>query len=683
MHDLSRLLRPRSIAVVGGKPAAEVVRQNQRMGYTGALWPVHPKADAVQGVPAFRTLADLPGVPDAVFLAVNRHLTVDYVRDLAAMGAGGAVSYAAGFAETGEEGAALQTALRAAAGNMPVLGPNCYGLINYIDGALLWPDQHGGKRVQRGVAIVTQSGNIGCNVTMQRRGLPIAYLVTMGNQAVVGLPAAIATLARDERVSAIGLHVEGIGDAAAFADAVSVARSLGKPVVALKTGSSAAGAQLTVSHTASLSGAGAVADAFFRRLGVARVQSIPALLEALKLLHLFGPLPGGDIASMSCSGGEAALIADRTEHRRIRLRPLSPAQTAAVAATLNPLVTVSNPLDYNTFSWANGAALTETFAAMMRCGFDLTALILDYPRADLCLDSDWQVASDALIEAARQTGARAAVLTTLAECIPEDRAQALMAAGVLPLHGMDEALAAIEAAMDCAAPQSDPTPPVTAPAPAGAARMLDEVASKQALAAYGVTVPEARVVRAVDEAADAARVLGFPLVLKAVSAEMAHKTERGAVRLRLTSEAAVREAAAGLLEMGKAVLVERMVTDAVAEIIVGIGRDPAVGPYLLLGSGGVLAELLAGTEVLTLPARAADIETALGRLKMSKLLAGYRGQPAGDIAGLIECILAVQRYALANLHSLLELDVNPVMVRPAGLGAVAVDALIRLVETPA
>ena len=135
--------------------------------------------------------------------------------------------------------------------------------------------------------------------------------------------------------------------------------------------------------------------------------------------------------------------------------------------------------------------------------------------------------------------------------------------------------------------------------------------------------------------------------------------------------------------MGEAVLVERMVTDAVAEIIVGIGRDRAVGPYLLLGSGGVLAELLAGTEVLTLPARAADIETALGRLKVSKLLAGYRGRPAGDIAGLIECILAVQRYALANLHSLLELDVNPVMVRPAGLGAVAVDALIRLVETPA
>ncbi len=682
MHDLSRLLRPRSIAVLGGRPAAEVVRQNQRMGYTGQIWPVHPKADSVHGLPAFRTMADLPAVPDAVFLAVNRHLTVEYVGELAAMGAGGAVSYAAGFAETGAEGEALQAALRKAAGGMPVLGPNCYGLINYLDGALLWPDQHGGQRVERGVAIVTQSGNIGCNITMQRRGLPIAYLVTMGNQAVVGLSAAVATLARDPRVTAIGLHIEGLDDASAFAEAVGIARAHVKPVVALKTGSSAAGAQLTVSHTASLSGADAVAAALFRRIGVARVASIPALLETLKLLHLFGPLPGGAIASMSCSGGEAALIADRTEHRRVRLRPLTPAQTETVAATLNPLVSVGNPLDYNTFSWANGAALTETFAAMMRCGFDLTALILDYPRADACDECDWITASNALITAARQTGGRAAVLATLAECLPEQRANDLMAAGVLPLCGLDEALDAIEAAMD-AGRAPDPVPPLTARAPSGAARMLDEIASKHALAAHGVAVPDSRRVTSTGDAVAAATALGFPVVLKAVSATLAHKTERGAVRLRLTTPDAVRQAAADLLPMGEAVLVERMVTDAVAEIIVGFGHDPAAGPYLLLGSGGVLAELLADTAVLTLPARAADIADAIGSLKVSKLLAGYRGQPRGDTGALIACILAVQDYAIANLHRLLELDVNPVMVRPHGLGAVAVDALIRLVEPPA
>ena len=471
MRDLSRLLRPRTIAVVGGKPAAEVVRQNLRMGFSGAIWPVHPKLDAVHGIKVFRSLHDLPGVPDAVFLAVNRHLTIEYVRELSEMGAGGAVSYAAGFAELGEEGHALQRALREAAGDMPVLGPNCYGLINYIDGALLWPDQHGGVRVPRGVAIITQSGNIGCNLTMQRRGLPIAYLCTMGNQAVVGLSAALETLANDERVTAIGLHVEGIDDADAFVRAVGVARANRKPVVALKTGGSAAGAALTVTHTASLAGADRVVGAFFRRLGVSRVSSIPVLLETLKLLHLFGPLPGGDIASMSCSGGEAALIADRVEGRSIRFRPLTPPQADAVRATVNNLVTVSNPLDYNTFDWADRAALTATFAAMMRQDFDLTALILDYPRTDRCDATDWITASDALIDARRITGARAAVIATLPECLPETRADALMAAGVLPLFGMDEALDAIEAATlvyggpmfpDCvmmATPRGTRTPP--------------------------------------------------------------------------------------------------------------------------------------------------------------------------------------------------------------------------------
>lgn len=675
MRDLSRLLRPKSIAVVGGKPAAEVVRQNVRMGYAGNIWPVHPKLDHVEGFPVFRSLRDLPDAPDAVFLAVNRHLTIEYVRDLAAMGAGGAISYAAGFAELGAEGEALQRALREAAGDMPVLGPNCYGLINYIDGALLWPDQHGGVRVPRGVAIVTQSGNIGCNLTMQRRGLPIAYLCTMGNQAVVGLSAALETLANDERVTAIGLHVEGIDDPTAFARAVGVARTNGKPVVALKTGGSAAGAALTVTHTASLAGADRVVSAFLRRLGVARVKSIPVLLETLKLLHLYGPLPGGDIASMSCSGGEAALIADRTEGRRIHLRPLDAQQAAAVRATVHDLVTVSNPLDYNTFSWANREALTATFTAMMRQHFDLTALILDYPRADRCSEADWAAATDALLAARDATGGRAAVIATLPECLPEAHAEAMMAAGVLPLLGMEEALDAIEAAV--ARPVAG-RPPITARLPPGAAVMLDEVYSKRALAEHGVVVPRGRVVHTPQEAADTADMLGYPVVLKAVSDTLAHKSDVGAVRINLYDATGVRAAAGDLVGIGEALLVERMVTDAVAEIIVGIDRDPAIGPYLLLGSGGVLAELVGDSVILMLPASEDDIHAAIASLKVAKLLEGHRGRPAGDVAALVECVLAVQRYALANLGRLLELDVNPVMVRPIGYGAVAVDALIRL-----
>ncbi len=682
MPDLSRLLRPRCIAVVGGKPAAEVIRQNRRLGYPGAIWPVHPTATSIEGLPAYRTLADLPGAPDAAFLAVNRDATVACVRDLSRMGAGGAVAYAAGFAEAGTEGAARQAALAAAAGEMPVLGPNCYGHLNYLDRVALWPDQHGGMPVERGVGIITQSGNIGCNLTMQRRALPIAHVITLGNQATVGLADAITALVDDPRVSAIGLHIEGIADHAGFAAAASRARARGTPIVALKTGGSPEGARLAVSHTASLAGADAAVAAFFRRLGIAGVRSLPALIETLKLLHFVGPLPGRDIASMSCSGGEAALMADRAAGRRIRLRELSPSERATVAGTLPSLVTVSNPLDYHTFYWANEPALESTFVAMLGCGFDLTALILDFPRDDRCDSADWVVAAAALAKARARTGRPAVVIATLPECLPEARATWLADAGLVPLTGIDEALEAIEAACDIGGAGSEVSEPLTQIAPRGAHCLLDEDRAKRLLAAHGLDIPPARRVRTTAEAADAAEALGFPVALKAVGGGLAHKTEIGAVRLNLRSRAAVTEAAKALAPLGPVLVVERMVSDGVAEIIVGVARDPEVGSYIALGSGGVLAELIGDRAVMMLPANETEIRAALLSLRAARLLRGYRGREAGDLDALVAAVQAVQACALGMIDRLLELEVNPIIVRPRGLGAVGVDAMIRLVEEP-
>ena len=207
MTRLSRLLRPRSIAVLGSVWAENVIAQCHKMGFDGPVWPVHPTRDTVGGVPAYRALADLPGVPDATFIGVNRFATLDVVRALAAMGAGGAICFASGWEEAGEAG--LQAELVAAAGGMPVLGPNCYGVINYLDGALLWPDQHGGRRVARGVALLSQSSNIVINLTMQARGLPVAYVACLGNAAQVGLAELAGALLADERVTALGMYVEG------------------------------------------------------------------------------------------------------------------------------------------------------------------------------------------------------------------------------------------------------------------------------------------------------------------------------------------------------------------------------------------------------------------------------------------------------------------------------------------
>jgi acetate---CoA ligase (ADP-forming) len=699
--NLSRLLRPRSIAVVGGRPAAEVIRQCRRMGFDGEIWPVHRRLEEVEGLKVYRSAADLPEAPDAAFIAVNRDLTIETMAALAARGAGGAVAYASGFAELGQRGAALQAKLIAAAGAMPFLGPNCYGFINYFDGVLLWPDQHGGERIARGVAIITQSGNIGLNLTMQRRALPLGYLVTLGNQATVGLSRAIEAALDDTRVTAIGLHIEGIDDAVAFANAAARARRQGVPLVALKVGRSRAGAVLAVSHTASVVGQNSAVSDFLERVGAVRVHSLPALVETLKLLHVLGPLPGRDIASLSCSGGEAALIADAAEGKKVRFRALDAAQSAQVAGTLPELVTVSNPLDYHTFHWGDEAALTGTFAAMMAANYDMTVLILDFPRTDRCDDASWDVAVRALAAASRVTGKRAGVVATLAEAMPESRAKALLQAGIVPLSGIDDALSAIEAAATVGelAKRSHPgtlnapssasrkeaaltaAGPIFAPAAAGGiARTLTEWDGKRALAAYGLNLPEGRVVATAEEAASAAASLGFPVVLKALGADIAHKTEMGAVKLDLRDATAVAGAASAMRGFGDALLVERMVSGVVAELLVGVGREPGLGFHLVLGSGGVLVELVGDTKLLMMPATREEIVEAIASLRVAKLLDGYRGRPKGDLEAAVAAVLAVQGFAVDNARRLVELEVNPLIVRAAGSGAVAVDVLVRFLE---
>ena len=679
MSALSRLVRPRSIAVFGGRQAAEMIRQNRALGFAGEVWPVHPEKTEIAGHKAYRSVADLPRAPDAAFLAVNRHATLELLPQLARKGAGGAVCFATGFAEQGGDGHDLQRQLKES--GLPCLGPNCHGYINYLDGAALWPDQHGGIRAETGIALITQSGNIGLNLTMQQRALPLAYLVTLGNQANVGLSAMITAMLADSRVTAIGLHIEGIDDAAAFAKAAARARAQGVPIVALKTGRSAAGASLTLSHTASLAGDDAVIDAFLRQIGVVRVASMTVLLETLRLLHVHGRLAGRDIASLSCSGGEAALIADTAETHGLNFRPFSPEQKAQISTLVPPLVTVANPFDYNTFSWGDEAALGAIFAAVMAADFALTCLLLDLPRADRCSQAGFDIAVNALAAAARASGRPAAIIGTLPENMPETWARELMARGIAPLSGIDDALAAIAAAAAAGAAMERPDwSPLSLPSGGGGARTLNEWNGKRLLAAHGIPVPSGELATDKEEACNAGADIGYPLVLKAVADHLAHKTELGAVRLNLRDAAALADAADALLPLGDSLLVESMIGDAVAELIVGIRRDEHFGLVLLLGSGGVLVELVADSRLIVMPAQESDIRQAIASLKVSRLIGGYRGRPAGDIAALVRTILAVQDFAIAHGDSLLELDINPLMVRPAGKGVVAADVLIRLTE---
>ncbi len=674
--DLSRLLRPRSIAVFGGKFAEAVVRQSDLIGYTGELWPVNPNRNEVLGHPCFAGAADLPSPPDAAFIGVNRHQTIAVIAELAAMGTGGATAFASGFKETGEEGENLQNAFIEAAGAMPVLGPNCYGLINYLDGALLWPDVHGGRRVERGVAILAQSSNIAINLSMNRRGLPVAYLGTVGNQAVVGIPAMIEAYLDDPRVTAIGLHLEGLSDPIALAAVMEKAHAKGVPVVALKSGKSEGGARLTFSHTASLSGSDAVMDAFFQRLGIARVDTLSRFLETLMLLHVAGPLAGNTVVSMSCSGGEAALISDVGEHRGIDFRPFSKTDTKRIEETVSDLVTVSNPFDYHMFDWANAERLKATFTAVLKCGHDLNILVLDFPRTECGSDEDWQIALRALQGAVDETGGRAAVLATLPENMPERVALDLVAKGIAPLSGIDDAMAAIRAAARFGEPRSASNFKLLPGGEGG--RVLNEWHSKNLLRSYGVNVPDGQMCASVEEAVQEGQSLGYPLVIKAVGADLVHKTELNAVRLGIVDEAGVRAAAIDLAELGEALLVERMIENPICELIIGVNYDPVIGMYMLVGFGGILTEIVADSCILLMPTQAPEILAGILSLKAAALLTGHRGKPKADLDAIVETIIAVQTFAIEHQGKLCELDINPLIV--TSHGAVAVDALIRLEE---
>jgi acyl-CoA synthetase (NDP forming) len=681
MRDLSRLLRPKSIALFGGDWAANVVAQLQKSGYSGAILPVHPTRAAIHGIRCFRDVADLPATPDAAFVGVNREATVEIVRRLAEAGAGGAVCFASGFLESeaeGTGGAELQARLVAAAGAMPILGPNCYGLINYLDNVTLWPDQHGGRPVERGVAIVAQSSNIAINMTMQRRNLPLAYVLTAGNQAQTGLAEIASALVADPRVTALGLYIEGFGDIRAFEAMAAQARAAGKPVVALKAGRSAQAQAGALTHTASLAGGSAAASAFLARLGIVEVPSIAAFLETLKLLHFGGPLAGPAVVSVSCSGGEASLMADLAVGTRLRYRPFGDRQRAALGAVLGPIVTVANPLDYHTFIWGDVARMTDCFAAAMADGFDLATFVFDIPRADRCDPSAYAPGIAAILAARSRTGARVAVLASLPENLDEATGERLAAAGITPLHGMADGVAAINAAIRAGELARLPlAPPVLlAPAAPASPRTLTEAEAKAALAGFGLSLPRAVTAGTPEELVAAAEALCYPLALKGLG--VAHKSEAGAVALDIDGPEALRAAAAGMLGAAEGFLAEEMVAGTIVELLVGVTRDPTGLVQLTLGAGGVLAELLRDTATLLLPASRADIRDALASLRVAALLAGFRGGAAADLEAALDAAEAIIRFADANAGRLVELDVNPLMVGPRG--AVAADALIRISE---
>jgi acetate---CoA ligase (ADP-forming) len=688
--NLERLFRPRHIAFVGGASAGYAAAQCLSFGFPGEVWGVNPKRSELGGAPCFASVADLPEGPDAVFLAVPREHAVATVAELATRGAGSIVSYTAGFAETGAEGKALEAELIAAAGETAFIGPNCLGVLNYARKALLWPFDHGGRAVERGIGLVSQSGMLCTNLTMNRRHADFSMMVSIGNQSVVTIEDVIEAMIEDDAVSAIGLYIEGLKSVPRFAEVTARALEAGKPVVAMKSGRSEIGARMTVSHTGSLAGSDALYDALFARCGVLRVDSPTALLETLKMLAIAGAPKGRRAMAFTCSGGDAAMLADYGE--RFGLTYTQP--SAETAARLRPLLpaiaTVANPLDYTTPLWGKEAELTAALDVALSEPCDVAVMAQDHPRPELGgTNEDYRADTRAFIAATARRGIPAAVASGLSENIDEATRDLLVAGGVAPLQGLDEAVAAIDRAIRWGERRAQmeegggAAALALAPAlPFGETEVLDEVAGKALLRAAGLAVPEGIVTDAAG-ASDAAAKLGFPVVLKLASADLPHKSEAGAVALGLASPEAVARAVSDMTASVEAYaeiaaehfLIERMVSGAVAELLVGVRRVEGFGMAMTLAGGGTMVELLRDATTLLLPASRADIARALAGLKVAQLLAGWRGKPAGDLEATIDAIAAIARFALTNADSLVELDVNPLIVTPHG--ATAADVLLR------
>jgi acyl-CoA synthetase (NDP forming) len=688
-QNLQRLLSPRSIAFVGGGIAEMAIRRSVELGYDGDMWPVHPSRTKIGGLKCYATVDDLPQAPDAAFIAVNNELTVDIVQRLSDAGAGGCVCYAAGFAEIGDEGRILQDKLIKAAGDMPLVGPNCFGFVNYLDKCALWPYLFGGKPIARGAALISQSGNIAMNLTMNERSVNFTHVIGAGNQAVLGQADYVDALLEDDRVAAIGMYIEGVDDVEHFSHAALRALRQGVPIVVVKVGKTAASARQSGSHTSSLTGSDVLFDALCDRLGIIRVDSLTSLLETLKVLVLGEPFDGRNIFSLSCSGGEAALIADAVAAVNLDMKPFSEAQTEELVAMFPDFVTVSNPFDYNTSIWGDRAALEKCFTISMQGDHDAALLIYDHPTVVSNEVDEWLTTLDAFVAAHKATGKAAFAACTVSELLPQDVSDRLIAEGIAPLQGLDDALVALSKAAEYREFLANRTAATTLPdfaavkpAEGSAARFLDEMQSKQLLRDAGLAVPEGEVGTAAEAPAIAERI-GYPVVVKAVGQELLHKSEMGAVVLDLQSADAVKKAVENISRSvaagnGKVerFLVERMVTGTVAELIIGIKRDAQFGPALVIGAGGVLVELISDSVSLLLPTDRVAVTKAIESLSAIKLIKGFRGGEAGDMTAIVDAVLSVAEFAESNRQRLMELDINPLLVLPEGQGVVAADALI-------
>jgi acyl-CoA synthetase (NDP forming) len=690
-HPLTALLAPRSVAIFGASNDPERIsgrplRYFLEAGYSGALYPINPNRDKVQGVPAFPDLASVPGPVEFALIAVPATLATAALEASIAKGVRAVVMFTAGFAETGEEGRLAQERLAeiARSGGVRLCGPNCLGLFNLRTGhtPTFGSYLEAGPERAGPLGTVTQSGAFGTHLLAlaKRRGILSGVWISTGNEVDIQVADGISFLADDPQTEAIACYMEAIKDRHRFIDAVTRARANGKPVIAMKVGSSAVGAAAAASHTASLAGSDAVYDAAFRQLGVERAVSPEDLIE-IAYACTRGRLPRSRrLAVMTVSGGAGVLMADAAEREGVELTPLSAAAQAQVLSWV-PFAAARNPVDL-TAQPLNEPALIDK-------GFDLLLGQEGFPAiaAFFLLWASSPKMGEILFEAVSKAAARYPdryfALSVIAR---EEVRRRYEQAGVAIFEDPWRAVEAVAAAMRCAerlaTPPTPPPLPLEGLPPLPNGRIL-EAEAKRILAQAGIPSVEERLVTNPGAAAEAAATLGDRLVLKILSPDILHKTEAGGVLLDVPAT----EAAAAYDRLVRQVhtrapqaridgaMVAPMLRDGI-ETIIGVQNDPVFGPVVMFGLGGIFVEVMRDVTFRIAPFDTEEARRMIGEVKGAALLKGARGKPAADIDALAEVLSRLSRFAAAQQGRFTSIEINPLLVRQWGAGVAALDALI-------
>ncbi len=692
------LLNPRSIAIVGASdrigPGFNAWKALEHVGYEGRVYLVNPNKRELLGQKTYPTLRDIDGELDAAFVAVKAESVLEIAAQAVEKRAGALAILSSGFGDAGEAGLELQRELARLAGehDLAVCGPNCLGLLNFAGRAALFgtslPDA-----VKRGaIAAVVQSGSIGIALLNSGRGLGLSHLVTSGNEAVTASADYLEAFVDDPAVSTVVVFAEQIRKPQKFVAVAARAAAKGKPVIVLKSGRSERGRAAVMAHTGAVAGSVEACDAALRAAGVLQVFTLDELIETAALVSQLRAKPAArNIAALSLSGGEIALAVDAAEESGVAFAPLGAAEPR-LKALLPPFAHLSNPLD---LTWAGlyDPSVAEGCARALAELDDVGTLVLlqDAPSG---LGAQQAARYCGLLQAvargAQGAGKPLVAVSNLSDEPHSELARAARETGVPFLRGTREGLFAISryARWATHTPRNISSS-VAAVEKKNAqkhwqtlerGRLPAEHEARALLESYGIAGPQERFVRTAGEVAEAARTIGFPMVLKCLVADMVHKSDAGLVKLRLASEQAAGEAAEDMLSRvdRKRVLgflVQKMISP-VAEILVGARVDPDFGPLIVVGAGGVNVELYKDVSVNVAPIDESEALAALQSTRISRLLDGWRGAAAGDKEAAARGIAALSRFMADFADEIEEVEINPFAVLEDGKGCLALDCVI-------